>query len=116
MNTRWPVVMGDREPRTQGAFVAGGYGRDRGRRLAPDQRGRTARGSFRNGFLGWLRLALRGAPAPAGEEEDEQDQPDDPDGNPGPRQDEEEDDPDHDGCERDSDHGTCVPAVDGPKL
>src|SRR5919201_4318357 len=29
--------MGDRETRTQGACVAGGYGRDRGRRLAPGQ-------------------------------------------------------------------------------
>src|SRR5918911_4598385 len=27
--------MGEREPRTQGSFVAEGYGRDRGRRLAP---------------------------------------------------------------------------------
>src|SRR5919204_1687234 len=27
--------MGECETRTQGAFVAGGYGRDRGRRIAP---------------------------------------------------------------------------------
>src|ERR671922_905272 len=27
--------MGECEPRTQGAFVAGGYGRERGRRIAP---------------------------------------------------------------------------------
>jgi hypothetical protein len=35
MTLRRPGAIGECETRTQGAFVAGGYGRDRGRRIAP---------------------------------------------------------------------------------
>jgi hypothetical protein len=43
--------MGECEARTQGAFVAGGYGRNRGRRIAPTSAARRLRASFRSGFV-----------------------------------------------------------------
>jgi hypothetical protein len=43
-------VLGECEARTQGAFVAGGYGRNRGRRIAPSNAARRYRASFWNGF------------------------------------------------------------------
>src|ERR671925_1934863 len=55
--------MSDREPRTQGAFVAEGYGRDRGRRIAPPSAAgqhvaHSERGSksLRGGGVAWARL------------------------------------------------------------
>ncbi len=39
-------VLGECEARTQGAFVAGGYGRNRGRRIAPSSAARRHRASF----------------------------------------------------------------------
>ncbi len=38
---------------TQGAFVAGGYGRNRGRRIAPTSAARRLRASVRGGLLGY---------------------------------------------------------------
>src|SRR2546422_4476218 len=51
MTLRRRGVMGEREARTQRALVAGGYGCDRGRRIAPSSAVRRHKASFGRGLL-----------------------------------------------------------------